>query len=636
MKIEFAKKVLELIELCCKSQKCSFRIKETLREGADAPVPFTKDRHVIGGYVIEHGKDENLVIFTEWTRGKNYLVVFDKQKNILCEVHELFDNDRSLRWNYRPAKRDEHNSARKNRFKEIMGSTEVILPVPSDDKSTELFLETVFKVAKARCEAENTQESNKLRAKNMDPGDNSNAKDDNEQTLNQILYGPPGTGKTYNTVTKAVGICDEWLPFCENHQKYEKKCPSCYKKIQERYKVLKEEGRIEFVTFHQSYGYEEFIEGIRANTDVESTISYDVEPGVFKRISGEASKNMGSKAIVKKDFLDVLHDAVITKIANGEQVKVKMTRSLYVITEVNERTIFFDKDKGESKHSLSIKTLRKIYDEGSNKVIVGGLQPYYEALLRYLNEYVQVPESLERKNYVLIIDEINRGNMSKIFGELITLIEDDKRLGAANEMMVRLPNSPDKAPFGVPNNLHIVATMNTADRSIAMMDTALRRRFEFEEMMPKASLLNGVIVEGVDIEKMLDTINQRIEVLYDREHTIGHAYFMPLKDKKKCNKGTLKSIFQNKVIPLLAEYFFEDWEKIRMVLGDNQKAKEQPFILAEKQTDSDLFFGQQLEYGEERIVYKRNPNALTNVQSYISIYQKLKEKNDKQETNGES
>ncbi|HHX68045.1 MAG TPA: AAA domain-containing protein [Gallicola sp.] len=193
----------------------------------------------------------------------------------------------------------------------------------------------------------------------------------------------------------------------------------------------------------------------------------------------------------------------------------------------------------------------------------------------FKNNYMDKPR-------VFIIDEINRGNISKIFGELITLIEDTKRKGEKEEMSVILPYT--KLPFSVPTNVYLLGTMNTADRSIALMDTALRRRFAFEEMMPEPELIEAEI-DGLNISEMLKAINKRIEVLYDREHTIGHAFFMD----KELTLEKLSHIFRNKIIPLLQEYFYEDYEKIQWVLGDNAKTDDSLKFIKEIENDKSLF-----------------------------------------------
>jgi len=207
--------------------------------------------------------------------------------------------------------------------------------------------------------------------------------------------------------------------------------------------------------------------------------------------------------------------------------------------------------------------------------------------------------------YAIFIDEINRGNISKIFGELITLIEPSKRLGADNEIMVELPYSKEK--FGVPSNLYIIGTMNTADRSIALMDTALRRRFEFVEMMPEYDNLNKINIEGINIGEMLKTINERIEYLYDRDHTIGHAYFIDVSDLK-----TLANVFKNKILPLLQEYFYDDWEKIRLVLGVSQFIKEKK--------PAKVLFKSDTDYIDDKILYEIDKEAFYDEQNYLKIY----------------
>lgn len=345
---------------------------------------------------------------------------------------------------------------------------------------------------------------------------------DKEFDKNLILYGPPGTGKTYNSVIYAVAICDG-KPVDELTD---------YAAVMSRYNELKKSGRISFTTFHQSYGYEEFIEGIKPIIDEnKQDIGYTIEPGVFKKFCDNAKS--------------------ITRTSTGIESTV-----------IEENT----------------------------------------------------------EPYVFIIDEINRGNISKIFGELITLIESTKRAGMPEAASAILPYSGDE--FSVPSNVYILGTMNTADRSIALMDTALRRRFQFVEMMPDSDVLRKIHadkVEDLDVAAMLDKINERIEYLYDREHTIGHAFFTDLKDDATLVK--LQSIFEKSVIPLLQEYFYEDYQKIQLVLGDNAKSDDSlKFIIDEKVIAKNIFKGNVedvIDLPEKK--YSINSKAFENINSYKEI-----------------
>ena len=226
------------------------------------------------------------------------------------------------------------------------------------------------------------------------------------------------------------------------------------------------------------------------------------------------------------------------------------------------------------------------------------------------------------KPYVFIIDEINRGNISKIFGELITLIEPTKRSGKKECISTKLPYSNKK--FTVPDNVYIIGTMNTADRSIALMDTALRRRFKFEEMLPDYDLLKDIFVEDkgtkVNIGAMLKVINERIEYLYDREHTIGHAVFLELKENNNIDK--LENIFKKSVIPLLQEYFYEDYEKIRLVLGDNMKDEDEQFIFSEFIKPEDVFEGNIVDIDIPEKKYTINYDNFKNIMAYKNISKK--------------
>ena len=239
-------------------------------------------------------------------------------------------------------------------------------------------------------------------------------------------------------------------------------------------------------------------------------------------------------------------------------------------------------------------------------------------LLSYLQQQgVKPVESVtvagaDSEPYVLIIDEINRGNVSRIFGELITLIEESKREGADEALSAKLPYS--KKPFSVPKNVYLIGTMNTADRSLAGLDIALRRRFVFREMPPQPELLDGVMVEGVNIRRLLEVMNERIEALLDRDHCLGHAYFMPLKGDRSLAR--LELIFRNQILPLLQEYFFEDWQRIAWVLNDHRKADADCFVLKRK-TDLAALFGDQMAGRGE--IWKVNEGALSRASSYAGV-----------------
>lgn len=410
----------------------------------------------------------------------------------------------------------------------------------------------------------------KLCGQDNDHGEVKIMEEENEDnnTLNQILYGPPGTGKTYNILNKSLEIIDNEF---HKENKYnedddEKTKKEKRKRLKEKFDEYRKSGQIEVVTFHQSYGYEEFVEGIKADIESEE-LKYILEDGLFRKISKLAEKNLiNSKTLnnVKKDFEIVFKEVIIDKLIENNSLKIDTKQKYFNIYDINERTIFFDKAEGQSTHSLSINTLRKMYEAGENNIIKGGLAPYYNPILEILlKNSEKVIKNEKLKNYVLIIDEINRGNISKIFGELITLIEESKRLGRREETKITLPYSGDI--FGIPDNLYILGTMNTADRSIALLDTALRRRFEFIEMMPAPSLLNTDI-DGINLQEFLRVINDRIEYFYDKDHTVGHAYFIDVKEI-----STLNNVMKNKIIPLLQEYFYDDWEKIQIVLGDHDK-----------------------------------------------------------------
>jgi 5-methylcytosine-specific restriction protein B len=294
---------------------------------------------------------------------------------------------------------------------------------------------------------------------------------------------------------------------------------------------------------------------------------------------------------------------------------VKSNQNLSIRVILRDLLDFFE---GKINNPDGIKPVRESKQKRHGNAI------YYFALYKKIEEFYEQnkdkykvsKESL--KNYVLIIDEINRGNISKVSGELITLIEEDKRIGNSEEMKVRLPYSGEE--FGVPKNLHILETMNTADRSIALIDTALRRRFHFIEMMPSPELLNEN-VDGINLQKLLNAMNERIELIYDRDHQIGHSYFMSIE-----SLDDLRDIFSNEIIPLLQEYFYDDWEKIRFVLND----KNGNFIEVREHSDYKMLDIDTFDL-ENKKIYRVKDSSEWNGESFLQIYKNM----DNNEMNNE-
>ena len=471
---------------------------------------------------------------------------------------------------------------------------------------------------------------------------------------NQILFGPPGTGKTYNTINKALQLLGDEISDLKR------------KDVKALFKRRLEEGRIVFTTFHQSMTYEDFIEGIKPETKDE-LISYTIEDGIFKQLCYKAifaHFSSNNDIVTEFNAFDDLYDRYIEsiegrleKLKDDEKLLLPLKSSGYFteIKSINEDENYLltrgtraNSDAKVFKERLRLlynkfKSIDDIKDVSADIRSVGkGLgwsSNYYgvfkdfkafekasstnkssnrTASITY-NDYDKIKNfisnsSLPEKflenadNFVLIIDEINRGSVSQIFGELITLLESDKRLGKPEELTLTLPYS--KTSFGVPPNLYVLGTMNTADRSVEALDTALRRRFSFIEMPPKPKLIqtegeleNGLI-NGINLSSLLATINKRIEKLLDKDHMIGHSYFLSVKDLKD-----LKTAFQNKIIPLLQEYFFGDYGKIGLVIGSDF------FDIIDNQVDEDFFAA--FEDYDSSPMLERKVYHLKNVQKMI-------------------
>ncbi|EIV6326649.1 AAA family ATPase [Campylobacter jejuni] len=439
----------------------------------------------------------------------------------------------------------------------------------------------------------------------------------NNISLNQILYGSPGTGKTYHTIDKALEILGENL-----ESRDEKKA---------KFDEYVKNGQIVFTTFHQSYGYEEFVEGIKPslNSDENSQINYKVKDGIFKELCKKALENRDDIESFNFYINDLKEKT--KEDANNPEKYFQLPNTKYSIQYRGGKTFrikFDDMSKNHKDYPVSIDNIEKLYKTSNIDEIYNSA--YVKAILNYLKsqglkDYKEKDEKINLP-YIIIIDEINRGNVSKIFGELITLIEPSKRLGNEEALELTLPYSGEK--FGVPKNVYIIGAMNTADRSITSLDTALRRRFEFVEMMPNSDLLNNVFIckdvenpnededylgddaktEGYAeiLQNILISINKRIEFLLDREKTIGHAFFMS--EAVKFNKNNwikpdeyeedwyvlsiskLKKVFQNKIIPLLQEYFYNDYALINAVLNDNgmifEDKKDDKYLQKIKNLDS--------------------------------------------------
>lgn len=482
--------------------------------------------------------------------------------------------------------------------------------------------------------------------------------------LNQILYGPPGTGKTYHTIDKALEILFAWKEIDFIPQERDEK-----KKI---FNDFISDEQIAFVTFHQSYGYEDFVEGIRprlSGENDESQISekmeYEIKDGIFKSMCKKANENYeksqkDSSEVKREIELDDLLEQYATyiedelkegkepkfeskewtskmkiqgvhRLQNGDfsSIMIGTNKDSGVMQRLTQKVIKRDYEKFKSGEIKDWNDIKPSYESKSHR---HGNAGYYHTLYKSIAEFEKehykpstIP-TLEStfdnrlKPYILIIDEINRGNISKILGELITLLEPSKRKGESEALEVKLPYSQE--PFSVPNNLYIIGTMNTADRSIALLDTALRRRFEFIEMMPNPSELEKISCENdeIDLQKLLRVMNNRIEFLLDRERTIGHSFFF----EKAVNKRNdsygltltdLQAVFKNKILPLLQEYFYDDYAKINAVLNNNGMLESKTMSDMEISLSDDF-----VDTDKDKRVWKITGSSKWDIKTFQTIY----------------
>lgn len=422
------------------------------------------------------------------------------------------------------------------------------------------------------------------------------------KALNQILYGAPGTGKTYSTKKLAIELIED--------KRYEDETKEDRDVILKKYNELIKLNQIQFTTFHQSLSYEDFIEGIKPE-NVDDQIKYEVKDGIFKQIAEYASvKNDSNFDEVYEKFLKEISDQ------KDDFIKLETSTKKPFYLKVNSKN-GLDLHTSEKRNKQGSIARHKLLKQINGQKEFDGWEGYVTSVITYLQKKynLKLIDMPKEKKFVLIIDEINRGNVSSIFGELITLIEEDKRKGNREEIEVVLPYSQKK--FSVPNNLYIIGTMNTADRSVESLDTALRRRFSFVEMLSKPEKLEGMKLqdsEKIELAKMLTCINQRIELLIDKDHQIGHSFFMNIKSFDE-----LKTVFKNKILPLLEEYFFGDFGKIGLVLGEN-------FISIKNENDNKGVLAKFPAYDDtnfitEKKVYQIKHSDSLSVEDFISIYE---------------
>ncbi len=431
----------------------------------------------------------------------------------------------------------------------------------------------------------------------------------------QYVTASPGTGKTYRTIDEAISLLAPELLEGEPDRE----------DLRAKFDAFVASGHIVFTTFHQSFSYEDFVEGLRAETDDAGQLRYRVVDGVFKRICRlcagteanaeqrqlEPAFQIGESFLgyqVKRVTPDVLE---LTK-PKGRDLPIGMSllNELAALVRSGRITIEDIKEK---------RVFEKVPETTLEPFLVNGYQNILPLLVERLASSTtpNAPAASSGNDttpHVLIIDEINRGNVARIFGELITLIEPSKRTGMPEALTVTLPYS--KELFSVPANLHIVATMNTADRSLVGLDIALRRRFEFREMQPRTELLDDVFVEGISVGELLRVMNERIELLLDRDHRLGHAYFLPLRDAPTIEK--LARVFRSHLLPLLQEYFFEDWQRIRWVLNDHRKPEALQFITI-PDIALDRLFGNGVGVNGQSVRWHINEQAYLRPEAYAAV-----------------